>query len=167
MAWCNRCCHSFQKKNTTALLMFSCVRFLDIFGQQPSCCSSQVNCTLLLHCCFWRMSVNIRWEILQTSQSCLHQEFLSLVPISTSVWKYLTLNHNFAPFKYCLIWKCLIAMENFLLPNEIVLKILGYLGLDDLTQCARVSKRFNTICKDKSLSYRLPWIKHCCKMKLF
>jgi hypothetical protein len=45
-------------------------------------------------------------------------------------------------------------MENFLLPNEIVLKILGYLGLGDLIQCAKVSKRFNIICKDKSLSYR-------------
>ena len=45
-------------------------------------------------------------------------------------------------------------MENFLLPNEIVLKILGYLGLGDLIRCAKVSKRFNTICKDKSLSYR-------------
>ena len=45
-------------------------------------------------------------------------------------------------------------MENFLLPNEIVLKILGYLGLGDLIQCAKASKRFNTICKDKSLSYR-------------
>ena len=67
----------FRKKPTTALLLFSCVRFLDIFGQQPSCCSSQVNYILLLHCYFWRMSVNIRWEMLQTSQSCLHQEFLS------------------------------------------------------------------------------------------
>ena len=45
-------------------------------------------------------------------------------------------------------------MENFLLPNEIVLKILGYLGLGDLIQCAKVSKRFNSICNDKSLSYR-------------
>ena len=45
-------------------------------------------------------------------------------------------------------------MENFLFPNEIVLKILGYLGLGDLIQCAKVSKRFNKICKDKSLSYR-------------
>ena len=46
-------------------------------------------------------------------------------------------------------------MENFLLPNEIVLNIFGYLGLGDLIQCAKVSKRFNTICKDKSLSYSL------------
>ena len=45
-------------------------------------------------------------------------------------------------------------MENFLFPDEIVLKILGYLGLGDLIQCAKVSRRFNTICKDKSLSYR-------------
>ena len=43
-------------------------------------------------------------------------------------------------------------MEN--VPNEIVLKILGYLGLVDLIQCVKVSKRFNTICRDKSLSYR-------------
>ena len=42
-------------------------------------------------------------------------------------------------------------MEN--LPNEIVLHILGYLKLGDLIQCARVSKRLQTMCKDKSLSY--------------
>ena len=46
-------------------------------------------------------------------------------------------------------------MENFLFPDEIVLKILGYLSLGDLIQCAKVSKRFNIICKDKSLSYSL------------
>jgi hypothetical protein len=45
-------------------------------------------------------------------------------------------------------------MENSLLPNEIVLKILGYLGLGDLIPCAKVSKRFNALCRDKSLSYR-------------
>ena len=44
-------------------------------------------------------------------------------------------------------------MENLTLPNEIVLQILGYLSLGELIQCARVSKRFNTICKDRSLSY--------------
>ena len=44
-------------------------------------------------------------------------------------------------------------MENLSLPNEIVLQILGYLSLGELIQCARVSKRFNSICKDNSLSY--------------
>ena len=47
----------------------------------------------------------------------------------------------------------LIDMENFLLPDEIVLKIFGYLGLSELIQCAKVSRRFNTICKDNSLGY--------------
>ena len=42
-------------------------------------------------------------------------------------------------------------MDN--LPNEIVLKILGYLSLGELIQCARVSKRLNELCEDKSLSY--------------
>ena len=45
-------------------------------------------------------------------------------------------------------------MENFLFPDEIVLKILSYLGLGELIQCSKVSKRFNTICKDNSLGYR-------------
>ena len=44
-------------------------------------------------------------------------------------------------------------MENLPLPNEIVLQILGYLSLGELIQCAKVSKRFNSICKDNSLSY--------------
>ena len=47
-----------------------------------------------------------------------------------------------------------IGMENFLFPDEIVLKIFGYLGLGELIQCSKVSKRFNTICKDNSLGYR-------------
>ena len=46
-------------------------------------------------------------------------------------------------------------MENFLLPDEIVLKILGYLGLGELIQCSKVNKRFNKICKDNSLGYEL------------
>ena len=45
-------------------------------------------------------------------------------------------------------------MQNFLLPEEIVLKILDYLSLSELIQCARVSRRFNRICKDRSLRYR-------------
>ena len=44
-------------------------------------------------------------------------------------------------------------MENFLFPDEIVLKIFSYLNLGQLIQCARVSKRFNNIVKDKSLNY--------------
>ena len=49
---------------------------------------------------------------------------------------------------------CMIGMENLPFPEEIVLKILSYLSLGELIQCARVSKRLNRICKDKSLSYR-------------
>ena len=46
-----------------------------------------------------------------------------------------------------------IVMENLSLPDEIILKILGYLSLGELIQCARVSKRLSTICNDDSLSY--------------
>ena len=45
-------------------------------------------------------------------------------------------------------------MENFLFPDEIVLKIFGYLGLGELIQCSKVSRRFNMICKDNSLGYK-------------
>ena len=45
-------------------------------------------------------------------------------------------------------------MENFLFPDEIVLKIFGYLGLGELVQCAKVSRRFNKICKVISLGYK-------------
>ena len=48
----------------------------------------------------------------------------------------------------------MVGMENLPFPDEIVLKILSYLSLGELIQCARVSKRLNRICKDKSLSYR-------------
>ena len=44
-------------------------------------------------------------------------------------------------------------MENLPLPNEVILQILGYLSLGELIQCARVSKHFNSICKDNSLTY--------------
>ena len=100
------------RKNTKALLLFSCVRLpvnasriFWIYLDSNAAAVAHRSIALLLHCCFWLMSVNIRWEMLQTSQSCLYQEFLSLVPISTSSWKYLTLNHNFEPFRYCLILK--------------------------------------------------------------
>ena len=45
-------------------------------------------------------------------------------------------------------------MENLPFPDEIILKILSYLSLGELIQCARVSKRLNALCEDKSLSYR-------------
>ena len=45
-------------------------------------------------------------------------------------------------------------MESLPFPDEIVLKILGYLSLSQLIQCARVSKRLNNICEDRSLNYR-------------
>ena len=50
--------------------------------------------------------------------------------------------------------ECIIGMESLPFPDEIVLKILSYLSLGELIQCARVSKRLNRICRDKSLSYR-------------
>ena len=49
---------------------------------------------------------------------------------------------------------CATGIESLPFPDEIVLKILGYLSLGELIQCTRVSKRLNTICNDNSLSYR-------------
>jgi hypothetical protein len=49
--------------------------------------------------------------------------------------------------------ECMIGMDSLPFPDEIVLKILGYLSLGELIQCARVSKMLNVICEDKSLSY--------------
>ena len=37
------------------------------------------------------------------------------------------------------------------LPDEVVLKIISYLNLKGLAQCAQVSKRLRNICKDVSL----------------
>ena len=45
--------------------------------------------------------------------------------------------------------------ENLPLPDEILLKILGYLKLVDLNDCAKVSKRFKAICMDRTLNYHL------------
>ena len=46
---------------------------------------------------------------------------------------------------------CLFTKENLPFPDEILLKILGYLNVIDLRQCAQVSKRLQKICMDKSL----------------
>ena len=50
--------------------------------------------------------------------------------------------------------ECMVGMESLPFPDEIVLKILGYLSFGQLIQCARVSKRWKNICEDRSLSYR-------------
>ena len=50
--------------------------------------------------------------------------------------------------------ECVIGMESLPFPDEIILKILGYLSLGQLIQCARASKKLNNICEDRSLNYR-------------
>ena len=50
--------------------------------------------------------------------------------------------------------ECAIGMESLPFPDEIILKILGYLSLGQLIQCARASKKLNNICEDRSLNYR-------------
>ena len=49
--------------------------------------------------------------------------------------------------------ECMFGMENLPMPDEILLKILGYLNLGDLIACSKVSKRVKGICLDKNLSY--------------
>ena len=39
------------------------------------------------------------------------------------------------------------------LPDEILLKTFSYLNILDIGECVMVSKRFQRICKDKSLNY--------------
>ena len=43
--------------------------------------------------------------------------------------------------------------QNFPVPNEIVIKIYGYLKTIDLSNCAQVSKRMRSLCFYKSLDY--------------
>ena len=44
-------------------------------------------------------------------------------------------------------------MENLPFPDEIMLKILGYLNIFDLAKCAEVSKQLTNICEDKEFQY--------------
>ena len=44
-------------------------------------------------------------------------------------------------------------MENLPFPDEIMLKILGYLNIFDLAKCAQVSKQLMNICEDKEFQY--------------
>ena len=53
-------------------------------------------------------------------------------------------------------------MESFPFPDEVVLKILGYLDLGELIKCARVCKKLNKICKDDSLRYI--WLRYISSM---
>ena len=47
----------------------------------------------------------------------------------------------------------LLVDPNFELPNEIVIKIYGYLNILDLSECAQVSKRMRSLCFHHSLGY--------------
>ena len=46
---------------------------------------------------------------------------------------------------------CMFGLEDFPLPNEIILQTLDYLHVKDLEQCAKVSKRFKEICAIRKL----------------
>ena len=45
------------------------------------------------------------------------------------------------------------ADPNFPVPNEIVIKIYGYLNILDLSECAQVSKRMRNLCFHHSLEF--------------
>ena len=47
---------------------------------------------------------------------------------------------------------CIIKLED--LPNEVILKVLGNLGMEDLFACAKLSRRFKCVSQDESL-----WLK--------
>ena len=49
---------------------------------------------------------------------------------------------------------CMAGKKNLPLPDEIILRIFGYLDLKDLDRCARVSIRVRKICFDDSLKYK-------------
>ena len=51
--------------------------------------------------------------------------------------------YNFGPF----------ADPNFPVPNEIVIKIYGYLNILDLSECAQVSKRMRNLCFHHPLEF--------------
>ena len=50
---------------------------------------------------------------------------------------------------------CMFGLEDFPLPNEIILQIFGYLNGKDLEQCAKVSKRFEEICDTRQLKEKI------------
>ena len=44
-----------------------------------------------------------------------------------------------------------IELDRMPLPNEILVKIFGYLDIRDISQCARISRQWNRISKDSTL----------------
>lgn len=48
---------------------------------------------------------------------------------------------------------CMTGKQNLPMADEILLKILSYLDIKDLDQCAKVSKRVRQICLDDTLKY--------------
>ena len=50
---------------------------------------------------------------------------------------------------------CMFGLEDFPLPNEIILQIFGYLNGKDLEQCTKVSKRFEDICNTRQLKEKI------------
>ena len=46
---------------------------------------------------------------------------------------------------------CMFGLEDFPLPNEIILQIFGYISGKDLEESAKVSKRFKGICDIRNL----------------
>ena len=113
------------------------VQLFALIGQLKAAVVARRSIVMLLQSCHYCMSVNIGAKfykiasIIEGGNTTLVQE----LKLKTLVSKII-----------------IIIMDN--LPNEIVLQILGYLSLGELFQCARVSKRLNVICEDKSLSYR-------------
>ena len=47
--------------------------------------------------------------------------------------------------------ECMFGLEDFPLPNEILLQIFGHISGKDLEQSAKVSKRFKEICDIRKL----------------
>ena len=43
---------------------------------------------------------------------------------------------------------CIVKLED--LPNEVILKVLGHLGMEDLFACAKLSRRFKCVSQDES-----------------
>ena len=121
-------CVTALRKHTKALPLFSCVPLpvnpSEIFWTYLDSNTAAVahrSIALLLHSCFWayvgQYQVKNLADYPKPHVICSKNSYCQSLFV-IHVEKNSTLNHNFELFKYCLIWKCLIAMENFLLPNN-------------------------------------------------